>query len=581
MKCKILYLTIFAFLFFVLVQETQAQQQGGSSSGFYVDSLSRYYHRIDLPVYIRISTTPEGAGVPLSGRKVVEKAVEVKPIYLDGHGVHLLKHTDAIDPENSFQYVIHGDGRAPVSRTIYKAPNQYASAKKQYYGKGLAISVTSFDDMSGVEQLLFKLNQSEFSPYKETLTFTQEGEQTLSYYAVDRVGNVEKIKQEQFTVDLTPPTTVLNITGINDNKVVSPATRFYLFMSDSIVGVAKTFYRFDDEPWRTYTPNTVIPLDKLTEGRHTIYFYSTDFVQNQEQEQSFEFYLDRTAPIMSADILGDRFIIGNQVYFSGRTKLKLTALDNKSGIKEVLYSIDNAPFQTYQEPFYLPEKSGIHIIRYYAQDKMGNTGVYQSENANKRYDEILHAIGAVYVDLTGPVLNYRFEGKTFQKGKETFISPSTTVKIIANDTESGLQRLNYRFADQSGEENYAQSVSMAERRGKQQLELIGYDNVNNRNAINIEFVIDGEPPIINHSFSAAPIEGSDVYPSYVKLFLSAQDEATNAQTIFYSINGGSFVPYQAPLTGFKKETEYTIKVMVEDQLGNKSEKLIQFKTGNF
>jgi hypothetical protein len=63
---------------------------------------------------------------------------------------------------------------------------------------------------------------------------------------------------------------------------------------------------------------------------------------------------------MSADVLGVRFIVGDRIYFSGRTKLKLTAVDKKLGVKEIKYFIDDMG-GAYSDPFYLPSKAGRHI----------------------------------------------------------------------------------------------------------------------------------------------------------------------------------------------------------------------------
>jgi hypothetical protein len=70
--------------------------------------------------------------------------------------------------------------------------------------------------------------------------------------------------------------------------------------------------------------------------------------------------------------LGDRFIVDERVYFSGRTKLKITAIDNKVGIKKVMYSVNEEAFSAYAEPFYLPARQGTHTIKYHAIDSLDN-----------------------------------------------------------------------------------------------------------------------------------------------------------------------------------------------------------------
>jgi hypothetical protein len=568
-------LTMLALL--LLGQNLKGQVQGGSQAGFYVDEQQRYYQRVDLPVYIRVSTTPEGAGVLLSGSKVAEKEVSVEPIFLDGHGKHTFRHSDGIDPRNTYEYVIFGDGLPPNSRSVFETPYQYTKNGTRFYGKDLKVSLFTQDQMSGVEDLFFKVGNQSFASYQNAIDLNNEGENQIHYYAIDRVGNKEKEKVETFVIDTTPPESIYNVVGITDAGVISLSTKIYLKITDNIVGTAKTFYRFDEQEWRNYRPESVLPLQDLKDGNHTLQFYSIDHLKNTEEIQSFSFYLDRTAPIMSADVLGDRFIVGDQVYFSGRTKLKLTAVDNKSGVKQTWYSIDNGEFQQYDQPFYLPSQSGLHIIRYFAEDNAGNEGVEGSSSA--RFDEYKHNVSAVYVDLTGPRLSFKYEGKTFQKGNLTFISAKTNIRLSATDSESGVQKITYKPVGEGAEIDYSSPFNITQS-GKQELEIIGYDNVNNRNVIKTEFSVDADPPSLFYHFSTVPIEG-DAYPSYSKIFLGAQDGQTDCQTIYYSINGEPKKAYQGTISGFKKNTSYTILIEVEDQLGNKSEQEIVFRTASF
>ena len=279
---------------------------------------------------------------------------------------------------------------------------------------------------------------------------------------------------------------------------------------------------------------------------------------------------------MSADVLGDKFIVGQQVYFSGRTKLKLTAVDNKSGVKEVWYSIDGGEWTQYTDPFYLPSKSGTHTIRYYAVDNTENIGV---EGAiDPRFDTYRHNVSAVYVDLTGPKLGYNYQGKTFKKGDVLYISPETNLRLTATDGESGLQRLTYKINGQGEEIEYDSPFNVRES-GFQNLEIIGYDNVNNRNVINTSFAVDAEAPTVFYHFSTMPDENRDTaYPSYVQLFLGAQDGQTNTEQIYYRINGSAKRLYAGKIDGFAKNKSYTILVEVKDKLGNTAEEEIIFET---
>ena len=314
----------------------------------------------------------------------------------------------------------------------------------------------------------------------------------------------------------------------------------------------------------------------MTDGRHTLYYYSEDNVKNKEAEKSVAFFFDKTPPIISSDVLGDRFIVGDKTYFSGRTKLKLTAVDNKSGVKEIRYSINGEPFVEYTDPFYLPSKAGRHVIRYYAVDEMGNSSS----------GDYTHNSGIVYVDLTGPVLSHEFTGPSFQKGDVLFISPETKIVFKAIDHESGLQYISYSLNNQTEEIRYTAPFSIT-KHGGHRVKYYGYDNVNNVNNREFDITVDGEGPEIFATFSITRIddgkstEDAGVFPSYMMLYLAATDLMTGNAEIYYSINGEKEVPYTAPIRRFVKNTSYTVHIRAKDKLNNFSEKTVKFRTGDY
>jgi hypothetical protein len=525
----------------------------------YIDSAGRYYQQASLPVYLLVANSPDGKPVPL-------QAVNKKEIMLEGHGVHAFKHENHITQEFD-EFQIYADGIAPVTLSTFQKAPSFLSGTKQYYGAGLSVTLASKDEMSGVEETYHSINGETFTSYT-TPTFLAEGNYTYTYYAIDKTGNAEQLRNRIFTVDLTSPATYHNFIGISSQNVISTNTSIYLSVSDTLSGVAKTFYRFDKENYKLYTGGN-IAFQYLADGDHVLSYFSVDNVTNKETEKSMKFYLDKTAPIMSADVLGDKFIVGEKVYFSGRTKLKLTAVDNKSGIKEVLFSINDQPYEKYSDPFYLPNRSGIHNVKFYAND---NT-------SNNTKDDFAHSVGVIYVDLTGPSLSHAFNGPTFIKADTVFVSPKTTVSISGNDPEAGLKKLAFSYGGSTDEIPYTKPIIIPEG-GVQKLSYVGYDNVNNKNSRETFFITDRQGPQITNQF-AAPANKEGKYPSYTTIYLAAVDSEVGADLIMYSINGAKEQPYIAPLKGFAKNKEYSIKVNATDLLGNKSATEIKFKTDRY
>jgi hypothetical protein len=539
-----------------------AQTQPEHKKKTYVDSLGRYYQQATLPVYIFIANSPDGKTTPLL-------TATKKEVILEGHGPHAIKHENHVTMKDD-EFTIYADGLAPITNSSFLDAPRFTSAK-QYYGPGLKVAVAAKDEMSGVEAVFHSTNGANFSPY-QPVSFSTEGEVTYSYYALDRTGNAEKTNTRNFVVDLTAPESFHHIIGISTESVISTSSSIYLTITDNLSGVAKTVYRFDGEAFKPYPGNeSKIPFQYLPDGEHTLTYYSVDQVTNKETEKSVKFYLDKTSPIMSADVLGDKFIVGDKVYFSGRTKLKLTAVDNKSGVKEMMYSINNEPFGPYTDPFYLPGKTGYHTVKFYAMD---NT-------SNKVDDDFHHSVGVIYVDLTGPTIAQGFVGSTFIRADTVFASPRTKVALTASDPEAGLQKIAYSLNDAALETTYAagKPIDLTNVVGLQKLDYFAYDNVNNKNSKSTFFIVDTKGPAIAYQFGVAP--NNDKYPSYTSIFLSATDAEVGTDQIKYSINGAKEQPYVSQIKGFAKNKSYTIQVTATDMLGNVSTSEIKFRTDRY
>jgi hypothetical protein len=556
-----------------------AQQPLAHEKGSYVDSAHRYYQQASLPLYLYVSHSPQKAPTQLVEQDAAtDRPKALEPIYLDGHGKHYIKHTDGVH-HTTQNFVVYADGMAPKSSIAFMQAPHYVKQGRHFYGKGLVVGLASTDEMSGVKQIYHTTNGAAYQPYSQTTAFATEGDYEYRFYAVDNVGNDEGSHTHLFNVDLTAPNTYYNVVGIAQGNIISLSTQLYLTSEDALSGVAQTFYKLDSGAFRPYLGGN-IPLNELKDGEHKLTFYSIDQVKNQEQGKSFDFYLDRTAPIMSADVLGDKFVVGNKVYFSGRTKLKLTAVDNKAGIKEVQYAIDDNNFKKYDEPFYLPSVAGEHVIRYYALDNMANQG---SGNRKAQFDEYRHNVSKVYVDLTGPVLSYKYQGPQFQKGDSVFVGSSTIITLNATDPESGLQYISYSIDGQAGEQKYETPFSIIQS-GTHNIEYFGYDNVNNRNVGKFVLVVDGTPPTPAGQFSIAALGeqgGVPVFPSYVTLYLSATDTQTGNEKLAYQINGGPETPYLKPIDGWKKDTEYQVTIIAADKLGNEQRAIVKFRTAKY
>lgn len=563
------------YVFLLMLSALSGQELVIPEKSFYVDSLHRFYTQTDLPLYVQIASRPGDPNpVTLSQTDHADKANAVVPMYMDGNGRHTLRHRDALhNSENVF--VIYADGTAPVSSSGFTGAPVYLAGGKTYYGKNLTVTLNTSDDLSGVKAFLYSLNGEKYHQYHRPFAIDKEGNHILKYYAFDNVGNVETLNEREFIVDLTSPVTQHKTGGVTiQGKVLSAASSIWLEASDNISGVDITRYSFNNEGEKLY-PGGRINFTYLPEGENTLWFYSVDKVKNTEVKRKFEFFYDKTPPIIATDILGDRFIVDDRVYFSGRTKLKITAVDNKTGIKALRYAIDDLNFKDYEEPFYLPSKQGIHIVRYYAIDSLDNA---TADLKNLRFEEFKHNVSKIFVDLTGPSLDYAYDGPNFTSRDTVFINDKTRIRLSFTDAESGPKHLAYAKDGNPVEIDYKGPFTIGEA-GWHTIQIVGYDNVNNRNQRTFGFVVDNKAPVIDFRFSVQPIakrDGLDVYPPFVALYLAPHDDLSGIDRVSWTLNGAPEQLYQNRIAGFARGQKHRLVVIASDKLGNTSSKTFEF-----
>lgn len=578
---KITYLLLF-LLTSIISHQSLAQKEHKLES--YRDKEGNLYWPKSKPVYIFVADNPEGDNKDKLESKSTKQYAN--PFYFDTEGINYIRTRHAVDPKTKqfvlpkieIMFEIYADGKPPTTIIELKNSESYTSkqSKQIFYGKDLQIELSARDALSGVKNTYIKVGDRDFEVYTGAINLTEGGAYTVQYYSVDNVGNVEEthlLRSRKFTVDIDPPKTYYNITGISTaDSIVSESSHIYFTAEDSSSGVKSIYYKINDGKYQRYIDGN-ISLEKFKDGPYTIHYYSVDNVNNESKPQSFSFYFDNTAPIMSSDILGDKFIIGNKVYFSGRTKLNLTAVDNRAGVKDIMYSINERAFQKYLKPFYLPNLSGVHTVRFYAIDSIAN---------RKKEDEIDHTINRVYVDLTGPTLDADIEGPTFKVRDTVYISGRTKIRLKAIDKESGLKQITYKLDDDTEEALYEGDLQI-DKGGFHRLRYFGYDNVNNRNRGEITFSVDNGGPEIFIHFSIPYIDERDslkVYPSSLQVYLGASDKKTGAKSISYTINDDPVKRYLGIIEGFEVGKNYVLKITATDKLDNETTEEIEFVIEN-
>lgn len=567
-----LTLVVFTVLMSVL---TFAQERILHKKQLYKANDGKLYIQKALPVYLYLSTSDNA-----DAEKVKLESEDSKnytnPFYFDTEGLNTVRSPSKVDtvtkkifyPMEDIIFEVYTDSRVPQT-AIENWKKGFLESGKRYFSGDFTLDFTAHDAMSGVSTIYYSIDEASFKKFESAIELSQEKEYRIQFYSIDNVGNAEETQTETIVIDKTKPKSSVTVKGDRHENVVSARSTILFETAEESSGVKGLYYRVGDGQVKSY--KYPIQTSWFKEGEHSISYYAIDNVNNKEEWNTFTFFVDRTPPVIVEEILGNTFVANGVEYSSGRSKFKITTLDNKAGMKSIHYKVGNGEEQEYTNPFYLQGNSGNLKITTWAYDNVNNKAV------GGRSDQ---RGGVSYVDLAGPTLSYKFAGPFFKDRDTVFISANTKIKLIATDSESGLDKITYSL-NESAEVEYANLIALSEQ-GLQKISFLGYDKVGNSNKSDFFFVVDNTAPRVNINFSVEPIGSKtaldkkiDVYPDHLQVFLSATDDLSGLNNIYYKIDKGSFRKYVAPLKSFIGGRDYKMTIKAEDKLGNISQKDIE------
>lgn len=506
--------------------------------------------------FVKLSESPDSSAPSF----LLSSKDSTKGFQLHLSGLHYLRWVDPFKGDTTLLYFI-SDGEKPNCQIVFNK-NKFILNQNKFYGKGLKITFNAQDRYSGIENVYVSIDNEKYVPVTDTLIIDKEKEHSISFYAVDKVGNVGKSQTSVFNMDLTPPVTNITVNGnqFGTEQVLSNNQSITLKAFDSLSGVKETWYHFNQNGnfIRAYSP---IKLTNFKDGNHSITFYSVDNVGVAESLRTVTFYIDNTAPTVTLGFEGDHFSSKNINYISGKTALSITGNDNKSGIDQIEYTLSKDKFSVYSAPFSLPVQPGKFLIGICAIDKKGNRCPIKYYNA--------------MIDSKPPRSKVTITGPLFKNGIYSYISGNTKISLSAEDDLSGIKRISY-MSDDTASTDYSGPFSIT-KEGRLVVRYFSVDNVNNREDTQaVVVMLDNTPPTIIETFSVTPganqnNQSSIKIPLSTSLFLAATDNAAGVNEIWYSFDGKKELKYTQPLV-FGNKGLFNLTLKSKDNVGNTAEK---------
>lgn len=148
--------------------------------------------------------------------------------------------------------------------------------------------VAKFDNFEAYQTLTY-----EYGPNPFTLDI--EGINTISYYSVDKAGNVEQPQSSEIKIDYVAPETSHSLTGnLGENGWYTSDVTVSLAAEDETSGISATFYSVDGGDFQE--GNSLIIT---VPGEHTVEYYSVDNARNTETTKTASVKIN-TPPVADA-----------------------------------------------------------------------------------------------------------------------------------------------------------------------------------------------------------------------------------------------------------------------------------------
>ena len=189
-------------------------------------------------------------------------------------------------------------GGIRIDRHAPTTTASYADAPGSgWYTGGIEVTLHGSDELSGVDTTTYSVDGGQPIVYDGPFTVSGDGHHTVRFHSTDVAGNVESEPAPvELQIDGSAPTTdVINPISPASGWFVDSGIPFAFDASDNAdgSGVAATYFAVDAGDPETYGDGFT---RDLSDGTHTIHYWSVDLAGNEEQHRSFQINVDTVPP---------------------------------------------------------------------------------------------------------------------------------------------------------------------------------------------------------------------------------------------------------------------------------------------
>jgi len=417
-------------------------------------------------------------------------------------------------------YSVDNAGNIEITKTVEviidkTAPNTTSNATNSWFKEDF-FNLSSSDNVSGVAKTFYSINGSDFVE-GTSFKVKEEGVTKVSFYSIDKAGNIEEVKTVEVNIDNIKPITTSNIT----NSWYKDDVNVLLSPSDHGSGIDKTFYTINGYDLVEGTSFRV-----SNEGVTKVSFNSIDKAGNIEDVNTVEVKIDKTAPITTSNVKNS--------WYKANVNVLLSPSDNGSGVDKTYYSINGSDFV--EGTSFSVSEEGVTKVSFYSIDKAGNIEEVKNVEVN--------------IDKTAPITT------------SNITNEDGTVLLSPSDNGSGVDKTYYSINGSDYKEGTSFKVSED---GVTKVSFYSVDKAGNIEDIKtVEVNIDKTAPITTSNIK------NSWYKEDVNVLLSPTDNGSGVDKTYYSINGSDYkegTSFKVSAEGVTKVSFYSV-----DKAGNIEDK---------
>jgi hypothetical protein len=394
----------------------------------------------------------------------------------------------------------------------------------------VTVTASAVDTASGVASIRYSVNGAQASTYTAGLELSAEGTATLSFSAIDNVGNRCATQTVTVLIDENAPS--LSVDSPSGWKTTTPVT-VTANATDTVSGLAGIRYSVNGAQASTYTAG----VEVSTEGTTTLGFAAIDVAGNRCPTDTVTVRLDSHAPTTTATGLASA--PGEAWHTAATWPFSLSATDAASGILDTSYILDSGTGELYTAPV-LVTGEGVHTVEYGSFDVAGNM-------------ETPHT-GYVNIDSHAPTTT--LSGATDGVWRAT----DATITLTATDTASGVDDSVYNL-NGGGVTTYTVPFTVASE-GTTTIGYLSYDVAGNAESLHtLDVLIDKTAP----SSTATGPTGWASVPATVTI--ESTDTISGVADTYYKLNGGATHAYSGPIS-ITDDGTTTVSYWAVDEAGN-------------